>query len=85
MTPVNTDADEAVLNMLQQYEVFMLEDLIVRQPDFSWAQLFLAIDRLSRKNLIVLHRTGMKYEIRPMSLKRALGQDQQHEEPVAHH
>lgn len=85
MTPVNTDADEAFLNMLQQYEVFMLEDLIVRQPDFSWAQLFLAIDRLSRKNLIVLHRTGMKYEIRPMSLKRALGQDQQHEEPVAHH
>ena len=85
MTTGNTDAEEAVLNMLQQSEVFLMEDLVVGQPDFSWAQLFLAIDRLSRKNLIVLHRTGMRYEIRPMSLKRALGQDQQHEEPVAHH
>ena len=33
---------EAVLNMLQRYEVLMIEDLVTGRPDFSWAQLFLA-------------------------------------------
>jgi predicted transcriptional regulator len=81
----NADADEAVLNILQRYEVLMVEDLIIGQPDFSYSQLFLAIDRLSRKNLIALHRTGMSYQIRPMNQERTLGQDQQHEDLVAHH
>ena len=81
----NEDADEAVLNMLQRYEVLMVEDLIIGRPDFSYSQLFLAIDRLSRKNLIALHRTGMSYQIRPMNQERTLGQDQQHEDLVAHH
>jgi hypothetical protein len=81
----NADADEAVLNMLQRYEVLMVEDIIIGRPDFSWAQLFLAIDRLSRKNLIALHRTGMGYQIRPMNQERNLGQEQQHEDLVAHH
>ena len=85
MTTGNTDAEEAVLNMLQQSEVFLMEDLVVGQPDFSWAQLFLAIDRLSRKNLIAVHRMGMSYEIRLMNRQRVLGHDQQHEEEIAHH
>jgi predicted transcriptional regulator len=71
--------------MLQRYEVLMVEDLIIGRPDFSYSQLFLAIDRLSRKNLIALHRTGMSYQIRPMNQERTLGQDQQHEDLVAHH
>lgn len=81
----NADAEKAVLNMLQRYEVLMLEDLIIGQPDFSYAQLFLAIDRLSRKNLIALHRMGMSYQLRPMNQERALGQEPQHEELVVHH
>lgn len=81
----NADADEAVLNMLQRYEVLMMEDLIVGRPDFSWAQLFLAIDRLSRKNLITLHRMDMSYQIHPMNQERMIGEEQQHEELVAHH
>ena len=81
----NTEADEAVLNMVQRYEVLMMEDLILGRPDFSWAQLFLAIDRLSRKNLIMLHRTGMSYQLCSMNQERTLGQEQQHEELVAHH
>ena len=81
----NVDADEAVLNMLQRYEVLMMEDLIIGRPDFSWAQLFLAIDRLSRKNLIALHRAGLSYQIRPMNQEWTLGQGQYHEEPVTHH
>jgi predicted transcriptional regulator len=81
----NADAEVAVLNMLQRYEVLMMEDLIVGCPDFSYAQLFLAIDRLSRKNLITLHRMGMNYQLRPMNQERTLGPEQQHEELVVHH
>ncbi|HKP01595.1 MAG TPA: hypothetical protein VJU02_08180 [Nitrospiraceae bacterium] len=80
-----TDADEVVLNMVQRYEVLMMEDLIIGRPDFSWAQLFLAIDRLSRKNLITLCRMGPSYQIRAMKYARILGQTHQHEQPAAQH
>ena len=81
----NGDADEAVLNMLQRYEVLMMEDLISGLPDFSWAQLFLAIDRLSRNDLIALRRVGLSYQIRSMNQEWTHVQGQHHEEPVAHH
>jgi hypothetical protein len=85
MATGNADADEAVLNMLQRYEVLMMEDLITGRPDFSWSQLFLAVDRLSRKNLIALRRIGLSYQI--LSTNQAWIHDQahQHEEPVVHH
>jgi hypothetical protein len=81
----NADADETVLNMLQRYEVLMMEDLITGRPDFSWAQLFLAIDRLSRKDLIALRRVGLSYQIRLINQVWTHGQGQHYEEPVAHH
>jgi hypothetical protein len=80
----NTDADEAVLSMVQRYEVLMMEDLIIGRADFSWAQLFLAIDRLSRKNLISLRRMGPSYQIRTMKHARILAQTYHHEQPAAH-
>ncbi len=85
MGPRNADAEEAVLNMLQRYEVLMMEDLIIGRPDFSWAQLFLAIDRLSRKNSISLHRMGLSYQIRLTNHEWTLDQEQQHEELAASH
>jgi len=80
-----SDADEVVLNMLQRYEVLMMEDLIIGRPDFSWAQLFLAIDRLSRKNLITLRRMGPSYQISTMNHAMSLVQTHHHEQPAAHH
>ena len=85
MDAENTDADNAVLNTLHRYEVLVMEDLIICQPDFSWAQLFLAVDRLSRKNLIALRRIGLSYQIRRMNRALSFSQDQHHEEPVASH
>jgi hypothetical protein len=85
MATGNADADEAILNMLQRYEVLMMEDLITGRPDFSWAQLFFAIDRLSRKNVIVLRRIGLSYQICPTNQEWPLGQARHHEEPVVHH
>lgn len=80
-----TGVEQAVLNMLQRYEMLMMEDLISVRSDFSWEQLFLAIDRLSRKNLIAVHRVGLSYQIRQINQERTLGHGRQHEEPAAHH
>ena len=71
--------------MVQRYEALMMEDLIIARPDFSWAQLFLAIDRLSRKNLVTLRRMDLSYQIRTMNHAGALGQTHHHEQPAAHH
>ena len=78
----NADADEAILDMLQRYEVLTKDDLIITQPNFSWAQLFLAVDRLSRKNLLAFRRIGLSYQIRRMNQALTLGQNQHHEEPA---
>lgn len=83
MATENTDADEVILNMLQRYEALMVDDLIAERPDFSWAQLFLAVDRLSRKNLITLHRVGLSYQICLMNQEWTLGHGQHHEESAA--
>jgi len=80
MATGHTDADEAVLNMLHRYEMLMLEDLFTGRQDFSWTQLFLAIDRLSRTNEIVLRRIGLNYEIRLTNSAWPLGHAPQHPE-----
>jgi hypothetical protein len=78
-------ADADILNMLQRYDGLMMEDVIAGLPDFTWAQLFLAIDRLSRKHLIALHRVGLSYQLRSMNQAFHLGQDQHHEQSGASH
>jgi hypothetical protein len=67
------NAEEAVLNMLNRYEVLTMEDLILGRPDFSWAQLFLAVDRLSRTNMIALSRFGLGYQLRLIADATRLG------------
>jgi hypothetical protein len=81
----DADADEAILTMLQQHEVLIMDDLISGRPEFSWAQLFLAIDRLSRKNLIMLHRVGLSYQICLMNQEWTVGQGEHHEKSAAQH
>ena len=81
----NVHVDEAILNMLQRSDGLMMEDVIAGQPDFSWAQLFLAIDRLSRKHLIALYRVGMNYQIRLTDREWTVGQDQHYEEVALSH
>ncbi|MFI5247549.1 MAG: hypothetical protein ACHQWV_03235 [Nitrospirales bacterium] len=85
MSSRNAEAEQAVLNLLRRYEVLMMEDLFCWRSDFSWAQLCLAIARLSRKNLIALRRVGLSYQIRPINQEWTLGHGQHHEEPAAHH
>lgn len=85
MSTGHVHADEAILSMLQRDDGLMMEDVIAGQPDFSWAQVFLAIDRLSRKNLIALYRVGLSYQIRSMDREWRLGQNPEQEELAASH
>ena len=85
MSTGHEDADEAVLDLLQWDEGLMMDDLIAARPDFSWAQLFLAVDRLSRKNLIVLHRVGLSYQLFLMNQAGLHGQDHHREKPAVAH
>ena len=74
----NADADKAILDMLHRYEVLTMNDLIISQPNFCWAELFLAVDRLSRKNLIALRQFGSCYQIRRMNRAFPSGQGLHH-------
>jgi hypothetical protein len=58
------DTEQAVLNLLHRYGILTMDEILASgKPGFSWAQVFLAIDRLSRQKLIVVHRTGSDYQV----------------------
>ena len=72
-------AEQAILDMLHRYEMMTLDEILtVGQPDLTWNQVFLAIDRLSRQNLIVLHRVGLSYHVCLMDQEWRPRQEQQH-------
>ncbi len=58
------EAKQAIREMLRSHAVLTVEDLLNAKPQFSWAQLFLAIDLLSREDTITLHQQGLSYELR---------------------
>ncbi len=58
------ETEQAVLGMLQQHRVMMLDEVLTSgEPDFTWNELFFAVDRLSRKQLIALSRKGSAYQL----------------------
>ena len=85
MATGHMDTELAVLNMLQRYGVMTMDEILISgQPNFSWAQVFLAIDRMSRKNLIVLYRTGGNYQIALSGQARTVAQASQQAESAPH-
>ncbi len=84
MTTSHADTEPTILNMLQQHEVMTMDEILtVGQPDFTWSQVFVAIDHLSRQKLIALHRVGLSYQISLMNQEWPLGQEQHQEESAA--
>jgi hypothetical protein len=77
-------AKQAIQEMLRSHEVLTVEDLLNAKPEFSWAQLFLAIDLLSREGAIALHRQGLSYELRSVAQLCDVEQGQEGES-TAHH
>lgn len=64
MATRHSDTEQAVLKMLQQHNVMMLDEVLMTgQPDFTWSEVFLAIDRLIRKQEIALSRRGSTYQL----------------------
>lgn len=64
MATRHSDTEQAVLKMLQQHNVMMLDEVLMTgQPDFTWSEVFLAIDRLRRKQEIALSRRGSTYQL----------------------
>ena len=64
MATRHSDTEQAVLKMLQQHTVMMLDEVLMTgQLDFTWSEVFLAIDRLSRKQEIALSRRGSTYQL----------------------
>jgi predicted transcriptional regulator len=58
------DAEQAVLRILQRYRVMTMDEVFnLTQPELTWSEVFLAIDRLSRKQLIALSRIGSTYRV----------------------
>ena len=58
------DTEQAVLNILRRYGVVTMDEVLtVGKTDFTWNEVFLAVDRLSRKQLIVLSRIGSTYQL----------------------
>ncbi len=57
-----------LLNRLQVDRTFTLEELLGEIPELSWAQLFLALDVLSRRGAIELRRDGFSYTVKRMTV-----------------
>ena len=57
--PVSSSVEEAVLEMLHKTGPCCLDDLVLKLTEFSWSQVFLAVDRMSRHGLLMLRR--LKY------------------------
>lgn len=64
MRTIDASAEEAVLEMLQKAGPCSLDDLVMQLPNFSWSEVFLAVDRMSREGLLLLRRlTCTAYQV----------------------
>ncbi len=53
MVTRHVEAEQGVMSMLPRDTGMMMDEVFnVAQPDLTWSEVFLAIDRLSRKQLI---------------------------------
>ena len=51
--------ESVIFQELQRSGACTFEELIRALPDYSWSQVFLAVDRLSRDGLLQLKRQGL--------------------------
>ena len=61
-------AESHVLDLLRDGRPHTLEELLEKAPEFSWSQLFVAMDSLSRSEVIELRRQGFTYWLRKAEL-----------------
>jgi hypothetical protein len=85
MMPINTSADEVVLEMLQRTGPCYLDDLITSLPHLSWGEVFVAVDRMSRNGRVLLRQLGYStYQITlPSQIASPSCQEARHDSPTA--
>ena len=52
-----------IISLLAASDRLTIDEILARAPDLSWSQVFLAIDILSRKGEVTLHRKGFEYSV----------------------
>jgi hypothetical protein len=50
--------EEAIIDMLRQRGPCCLDDVVAYLPNFSWGEVFSAVDRLSRDGRVLLRPIG---------------------------
>ncbi|MGH7232123.1 MAG: hypothetical protein ACREJU_12305 [Nitrospiraceae bacterium] len=53
-----------MLDLLRSEGMMTMEQVAAKLPRLSWGELFLAVDRLSRRGELVIRRQGFDYELR---------------------
>jgi hypothetical protein len=64
--PIRSSADsldDQILGQISEQDVVTLDALISLMPEYSWNQIFHAVDRLARCGKIVLRRHRFEYTI----------------------
>jgi hypothetical protein len=61
--------EEAVIELLQRIGPCSMDDIIIQLPNLSWAEVFVAVGRLSREGRVLLRRQlgYSTYQIAPPS------------------
>jgi hypothetical protein len=60
-------ASAKLLTIIHERRQIRLDELLSHLPEFTWNQVFVLVDELSRRELISLHRRGFDYELRATS------------------
>jgi hypothetical protein len=58
MMRVNASREEVIIEMLRKTSPCCLDDLVTCLPNFSWGEVFVAVDRMSRDGRLLLRQLG---------------------------
>lgn len=56
-------SESLILDLLHMNKSLSLEQVVALLPELSWNQIFTAVDELSRRGEIMLHRRGFEYDV----------------------
>ncbi|HZS11770.1 MAG TPA: hypothetical protein VFA38_05945 [Nitrospirales bacterium] len=64
-----SELEATVLETIASHDGITMEDLVARLCDWTWSEVFIAIDAMSRRGAVALRRDGFQYRVtmRPTS------------------
>ena len=70
--------ESRLIDLLRDGESYTVEEVMEEAPEFSWAQLFVAMDSLIRSGMVELRRDGFMYWLRKTELWSTLNGSRPH-------